>query len=90
MVRVTISYQGLEGVGECTPYPRYEESVESVIEQIERWKESLAGLAPQRAKVLLQTRPRGQQEMPSIVRYGMLLANWKESVSRRHISPLMR
>ncbi|MGY5615346.1 hypothetical protein [Vibrio brasiliensis] len=59
MVRVTISYQGLEGVGECTHYPRYEESVESVIEQIERWRESLDGLAPQRAKVLLQTRPAG-------------------------------
>lgn len=59
MVRVTISYRGLKGVGECTPYPRYEESVESVIEQIERWRESLNGLAPQMAKVLLQTRPAG-------------------------------
>ncbi|WP_237058752.1 L-Ala-D/L-Glu epimerase [Microbulbifer sediminum] len=34
VVVVEVSADGLAGVGECTPYPRYGESVESVLEQL--------------------------------------------------------
>ena len=34
VVVVEIEQDGIKGVGECTPYPRYGESVESVMAQI--------------------------------------------------------
>ena len=40
-VRVTVSHDHQQGIGECTPYPRYGESVESVIAQIESWTSDL-------------------------------------------------
>lgn len=40
-VQVTIEEAGHAGRAECTPYPRYGESVESVIEQIESQREAV-------------------------------------------------
>ena len=58
-VRVTISHNHQQGFGECTPYPRYGESVESVIAQIESWTSDLISLSPQEAKQHLQSMPAG-------------------------------
>lgn len=58
-VRVTIGYLGYQGVGECTPYLRYSESVESVVTQLETWRGELAELTPQAAKQQLQSKPAG-------------------------------
>lgn len=58
-VRVSIELGGVLGVGECTPYPRYDESVESVIAQIEHWQKELSHLVPIEAKRALQTMPAG-------------------------------
>lgn len=58
-VRVTINYKCFTGVGECTPYPRYHESVDSVVEQIETWRETLSGFSPYEAKQHLQSFPAG-------------------------------
>ncbi|UTT87132.1 L-Ala-D/L-Glu epimerase (plasmid) [Vibrio pelagius] len=58
-VRVIISHDHLQGIGECTPYPRYGESVESVIAQIESWTSDLVHLSPQEAKQHLQSMPAG-------------------------------
>ena len=58
-VRVTVSHDHQQGIGECTPYPRYGESVESVIAQIESWTSDLASLSPQQAKQHLQSMPAG-------------------------------
>jgi len=58
-VRVTVSHDHQQGIGECTPYPRYGESVESVIAQIESWTSDLVGLSPQEAKQHLQSMPAG-------------------------------
>ncbi|WP_414932512.1 N-acetyl-D-Glu racemase DgcA [Vibrio europaeus] len=59
VVRVTISLGNWQGVGECTPYPRYNESVESVLEQIETWQVNLKHLTPVQAKLQLQSFPAG-------------------------------
>ncbi len=58
-VRVIIEHNGSRGLGECTPYPRYGESVESVIEQISLWQKDLAILSPIEAKQALQQKPAG-------------------------------
>ena len=58
-VRVTVSHDHQKGIGECTPYPRYGESVESVIAQIESWTSDLISLSPQEAKQHLQSMPAG-------------------------------
>lgn len=58
-VRVTVSHDHQQGIGECTPYPRYGESVESVIAQIESWTSDLVSLSPQEAKQHLQSMPAG-------------------------------
>ncbi|WP_117234544.1 N-acetyl-D-Glu racemase DgcA [Vibrio maerlii] len=58
-VRVTVSFDDNQGIGECTPYPRYGESVDSVIEQINSWIEDLHRLKPKAAKQQLQTKPAG-------------------------------
>jgi len=59
VVRVTISLGNWQGVGECTPYPRYDECVESVLEQIETWQRKLKHLTPMQAKQQLQGFPAG-------------------------------
>lgn len=59
VVRVTICLASWCGVGECTPYPRYDESVASVMAQIEQWSKSLAQLTPAQAKQQLQLFPPG-------------------------------
>ncbi|GAM75717.1 muconate cycloisomerase [Vibrio ishigakensis] len=58
-VRVTVQHGEYKGVGECTPYPRYGESVESVTEQIQHWTEELSALTPTDAKQKLQQMPAG-------------------------------
>ncbi|RTZ18378.1 L-Ala-D/L-Glu epimerase [Vibrio aquaticus] len=59
MVRVTIEHLDVQGLGECTPYPRYGESVESVTEQIELWQAELTAMTPEQAKHALQAKPAG-------------------------------
>jgi len=55
-VRVTLTDDGVEGRGECVPYPRYGESVESVAEQIEALRQEIeAG----------RTRDQLQRSMPA-------------------------
>ena len=44
VVRVTIEQNGISAQGECTPYPRYGESVESVIKAISQAAHELQGL----------------------------------------------
>lgn len=44
VVRVTIKQNGISAQGECTPYPRYGESVESVIKAISQAAHELQGL----------------------------------------------
>ncbi|MGR5109437.1 N-acetyl-D-Glu racemase DgcA [Vibrio jasicida] len=44
VVRVTIEQNGISAKGECTPYPRYGESVESVIKAISQAAHELQGL----------------------------------------------
>ncbi len=58
-VRVTASFGEHQGIGECTPYPRYGERVDSVIEQINSWIRDLQTLEPNVAKQQLQTKPAG-------------------------------
>lgn len=59
MVRVSITYQDHIAQGECTPYPRYGESVDSVIEQINAFSETLISLTPKQARIELQRCPAG-------------------------------
>jgi len=59
VVRVCVSHQGHTGEGECTPYPRYGESVESVMNQIESFSHLLSG-SPKLARLrLLEKMPAG-------------------------------
>lgn len=44
VVRVTIEQNGISAQGECTPYPRYGESVESVIKAISQAAHELQDL----------------------------------------------
>ena len=54
VVVVEIEQDGVKGVGECTPYPRYGESVESVMAQIMTVVESLeAGASREALQTLL-------------------------------------
>ncbi|MCK6262975.1 dipeptide epimerase [Vibrio sp. ZSDE26] len=46
VVRVTIDYEENTVVGECTPYARYGESVDSVMEQIQQFASSLQVIEP--------------------------------------------
>jgi len=59
VVRVSIEHQHWKAVGECTPYPRYGESVDSVLQQIEQWSDELKNLPPVQAKQQLQLLPPG-------------------------------
>jgi L-alanine-DL-glutamate epimerase-like enolase superfamily enzyme len=44
VVKVTVRSRGVRGRGECVPYPRYGESVESVVAQLEEVRHALGGL----------------------------------------------
>ncbi|MDA9558291.1 dipeptide epimerase [Vibrio sp.] len=55
LVRIEIQYNGDTVIGECTPYPRYGESVESVIIQIKEMMTHIQSLSPNEAKDKLQT-----------------------------------
>lgn len=59
VVRVTIRYQQHIAIGECTPYPRYGESVESVMEQIQQFSQTIHSLTPHEARLALQQCPAG-------------------------------
>ncbi|USD61400.1 dipeptide epimerase [Vibrio sp. SCSIO 43140] len=59
LVRVTVRYLNLEAEGECTPYPRYGESVESVIGQITEFANALTAMTPNQARLSLQSFPAG-------------------------------
>ncbi|MGR5177063.1 N-acetyl-D-Glu racemase DgcA [Vibrio parahaemolyticus] len=59
VVRVTIEYQDFLSQGECTPYPRYGESVDSVIAQINNFSKALVALDPLEARIALQSFPAG-------------------------------
>ncbi|MCW8344859.1 MULTISPECIES: N-acetyl-D-Glu racemase DgcA [Vibrio] len=59
VVRVSIQYLNDTAQGECTPYPRYGESVDSVMAQVEYFSQPLSILTPQAARTALQTMPAG-------------------------------
>lgn len=59
VVRVTLDYHGLQSEAECTPYPRYGESVTSVQEQIRQFSRTIEHLAPNVARQDLQQQPAG-------------------------------
>ncbi|OAJ95153.1 enolase C-terminal domain-like protein [Vibrio bivalvicida] len=59
VVRVTIRLGQWQGLGECTPYSRYHESVASVLEQIKIWQVALKNFTPIQAKQRLQLFPAG-------------------------------
>lgn len=70
VVVVEIEEEGFKGVGECTPYPRYGESLASVMAQI-------MTLVPDLQKASRVTRyssvyPPGRRATPSTVRSGAL------------------
>ncbi len=51
LVRVTVRYKDFEAEGECTPYPRYGESVDSVISQVTEFAKTLTLLTPNEARL---------------------------------------
>ncbi|MCG7499585.1 L-Ala-D/L-Glu epimerase [Vibrio sp. Of7-15] len=55
VVQVTVTYEQFQAHGECTPYPRYGESVNSVIEKIESASQALLHCKYEEARVVLQT-----------------------------------
>lgn len=55
VVQVTVTHEQFQAYGECTPYPRYGESVSSVIEQIESASQALLHCKYEEARVVLQT-----------------------------------
>lgn len=59
VVRVEIHHLTHVAMGECTPYPRYGESVESVLTQIHQIIPTLKTLSATEAKVALQKMPAG-------------------------------
>lgn len=70
MVVVELEEDGVKGVGECTPYPRYGESIASVMAQVMAIGEQLeAGLTrEQLQRLLLKQAP---PAMPLTARYGI-------------------
>lgn len=78
VVRVTIEHLGMIAQGECTPYPRYGESVESVIKAISHAAHELQSLyAKGEADVMALKAsfnrycPQGRQEMHWIAPFGI-------------------
>lgn len=61
VVVVELEEDGVKGVGECTPYPRYGESIASVMAQVMAIGEQLeAGLTREQLQRLLPGRRRPQ------------------------------
>ncbi|MEM7408593.1 MAG: N-acetyl-D-Glu racemase DgcA [Pseudomonadota bacterium] len=52
VVVAEIRFDGALGRAECTPYPRYDETVESVIGELERAGKALAGQGPEAAHTM--------------------------------------
>ncbi len=68
VVVVELEEDGVKGVGECTPYPRYGESIASVMAQVMAIGEQLeAGLTREQLQRLLPAAP---PAMPLTARYG--------------------
>ena len=66
VVVVELEEDGVKGVGECTPYPRYGESIASVMAQVMAIGEQLeAGLTREQLQRLLPP------AMPLTARYGI-------------------
>ncbi|MGF1776602.1 N-acetyl-D-Glu racemase DgcA [Vibrio nomapromontoriensis] len=59
VVRVSVQFESFTAEGECTPYPRYGETVDSVIAQISQFSSQLTSLTPYSARLALQTMPAG-------------------------------
>ena len=63
MVQVTLRHKGFEGRGECRPYQRYNDTVESVTAQLESIRASIidslesGGLSPEVIAELLPAGP---------------------------------
>ncbi|VTR59523.1 L-Ala-D/L-Glu epimerase [Serratia fonticola] len=69
VVVVEIEQQGMRGVGECTPYPRYGESETSVMEQLAEVSTAIAqGVTRQELQHLM---PRGRLVTRSIRHCGI-------------------
>lgn len=69
VVVVELEEDGVKGVGECTPYPRYGESIASVMAQVMAIGEQLeAGLTREQLQRLLPQAPRA---MPLTARCGI-------------------
>lgn len=70
VVVVEIEEEGVKGVGECTPYPRYGESLPSVMAQIMTLVPDLQKAS--RARRYSSAYPPGRRATPSTVRSGAL------------------
>ncbi|MEF1328244.1 N-acetyl-D-Glu racemase DgcA [Vibrio sp. M260121] len=64
VVRVTIEQNGISAQGECTPYPRYGESVESVIKAISQAAHELQGLFAKGDANIVSLREKLQNLLP--------------------------
>ncbi|YCO00817.1 N-acetyl-D-Glu racemase DgcA [Vibrio sp. VNB-15] len=77
VVRVTIEQNGLGAQGECTPYPRYGESVESVVKAISQAAHKLKGLFDKGDTSLVSLREKLQTILPAgAARNAMDCAMW--------------
>lgn len=79
VVRVTIQHNQWQAVGECTPYARYGESVESVMAQIASWIPKLENMSPFQAKQQLQMMPAGAARNAVDCALWQLIAQMEES-----------
>ena len=65
VVRVTVEQNGISAQGECTPYPRYGESVESVIKAISQAAHELQSLFAKGDANILSLREKLQTLLPA-------------------------
>ncbi|USD57108.1 N-acetyl-D-Glu racemase DgcA [Vibrio sp. SCSIO 43155] len=65
VVRVTVEQNGISAQGECTPYPRYGESVESVIKAISQAAHELQGLFAKGDANIVSLREKLQTLLPA-------------------------
>ncbi|AIV07653.1 muconate cycloisomerase [Vibrio harveyi] len=65
VVRVTVEQSGISAQGECTPYPRYGESVESVIKAISQAAHELQGLFAKGDANIVSLREKLQTLLPA-------------------------
>ncbi|MCW8334450.1 N-acetyl-D-Glu racemase DgcA [Vibrio paucivorans] len=81
VVRVLIEFEGMSSLGECTPYPRYGESVDSVIQQIESFAQYICTQnvdTPEQARAMLQ------RNIPAgAARNALDCAFWQSEISRK-------